>query len=132
MNLSYPIVVFSHLRWDFVYQRPQHLLSRLAADHKIYFIEEPKYEENATPRLEAATPADGVTVYRPFLPVGGQGFNDEQVPLLNTLVQKLVADEQLQDYTYVVWLYTPMALPVAKQLAPVAVVYDCMDELVGV
>jgi UDP-galactopyranose mutase len=129
MKPSYPIVVFSHLRWDFVYQRPQHLLSRLAADHKIYFIEEPIYEENAAPRLEASTPADGVTVYRPFLPVGGYGFSDEQLPLVSTLVQQLIADEDLRDYSYVVWLYTPMALPVAKQLAPMAVVYDCMDEL---
>lgn len=129
MNPNYPIVVLSHLRWDFVYQRPQHLLSRLAANHKIYYIEEPIFEENTTPRLEASTPAGGVTVYRPFLPTGGHGFSDEQLPLLNTLVQQLVADEQLQDYSYVVWLYTPMALPVAMQLAPMAVVYDCMDEL---
>jgi UDP-galactopyranose mutase len=129
MNDNYPIVVFSHLRWDFVYQRPQHLLSRLAAGHDIYFIEEPIYEENVAPYWEENKPAERVTVYRPHLPVGGPGFNDEQVPLLNTLVRQLFADEGIQDYSYVVWLYTPMALPVAKLLAPVAVVYDCMDEL---
>ncbi len=45
------LVCFSHLRWDFVYQRPQHLLSRAARDHDVYFIEEPVFEAGATPHL---------------------------------------------------------------------------------
>ena len=129
MNADYPIVVFSHLRWDFVYQRPQHLLSRLAADHNVYFIEEPIYEENASAYWEPSKPTKGVTVYRPHLPVGGPGFNDEQLPLLKRLVRELLASEELEDKGYVIWVYTPMALPLAKSLAPIAVVYDCMDEL---
>ena len=31
MQNGIAIIVLSHLRWDFVYQRPQHLLSRLPA-----------------------------------------------------------------------------------------------------
>ena len=35
------LVCFSHLRWDFVFQRPQHLLTRLAKRYRVFFFEEP-------------------------------------------------------------------------------------------
>ena len=38
---QYDMIVFCHLRWEFVYQRPQHLVSRMAKYLKILFIEEP-------------------------------------------------------------------------------------------
>jgi hypothetical protein len=38
---SLPLLAFSHLRWDFVYQRPQHLLSRFAQRQPVLVIEEP-------------------------------------------------------------------------------------------
>ncbi len=37
------IIAMSHLRWNFVYQRPQHLLSRLAKHYDIIFFEEPVF-----------------------------------------------------------------------------------------
>lgn len=40
-NNEYDLVVFCHLRWDFVYQRPQHIISRLSKNLKILLIEEP-------------------------------------------------------------------------------------------
>ena len=52
MPLQYAIVAFSHLRWDFVYQRPQHLLSRLAASRPVFFIEEPELDLNEPARWE--------------------------------------------------------------------------------
>src|SRR6476661_1522170 len=54
------IVVFSHLRWDFVFQRPQHLLSRLAQHYPILFVEEPEYDDGA-PFMERSNPAPNVT-----------------------------------------------------------------------
>ena len=122
-----PLVVFSHLRWDFVYQRPQHLLSRLAATRRVIFIEEPVRDEAAAPHWERTTPASNVTVYRPHTPLEAGGFTDEQLPALRTLLDQLVAGEELDECT--VWLYTPMALPLARRLHPRAVIYDCMDEL---
>ena len=35
------LIVFCHLRWDFVFQRPQHLMTRLAEHYRILFVEEP-------------------------------------------------------------------------------------------
>ena len=45
------------------------------------------------------------------------------------LLQELIEDGKLE--SYIPWFYTPMALPLAEELQPVAVIYDCMDELSG-
>ena len=63
------LVVFSHLRWDFVYQRPQHLLSRAALDRRVFFIEEPIFV-NGSVRHEIHERDNGVKVVVPFLPEG--------------------------------------------------------------
>ncbi len=122
-----PIIVFSHLRWDFVYQRPQHLLSRLSKQRHVYFIEEPLPRKSKIAKLRRTEPEYGVSVFRPSLPVTGMRFGDDQFPLLDSMLKQLVADEKLE--RYVVWLYTPMALPLTLALDPAAIVYDCMDAL---
>ncbi len=127
MQLSYTIVAFSHLRWNFVYQRPQHLLSRLAALHPVVFVEEPEFDEDGPARWERSTPHPNVTVYRPRTPVAAPGFHRDQLPVLEPLMAELSAD--LGGTDLVAWLYTPMALPLALSLDPDAAVYDCMDEL---
>ena len=53
------LIVFSHLRWNFVYQRPQHLLSRLAERFHVVFIEEPMPTDRPA-YLERTAPCDGV------------------------------------------------------------------------
>lgn len=118
------IIVFSHLRWDFVYQRPQHLLSRLAQHYKIVFFEEPVYRTGES-TMEMSTPIPNLTVCRPVTPVDMPGFHDDQLPYLKKMVRDLGQDEQ----DYIVWFYTPMALPLLQELKPRVVVYDCMDEL---
>src|SRR5947209_3755664 len=120
------IVVFSHLRWDFVYQRPQHLMTRLARHRPVYFIEEPVL--HAGPEYtRVTTPHPNVHVCTPHTPIQAQGFHDDQMPMLRKLVGQLVAERHLHEA--LAWLYTPMALPLLKVLEPEAVVYDCMDEL---
>jgi UDP-galactopyranose mutase len=126
MQLSYTIVAFSHLRWNFVYQRPQHLLSRLAARHPVIFVEEPEFDADG-PRWKRSNPQPNVTVYRPCTPVQAPGFHGEQSVMLERLMAELSAD--LGDTSLLAWLYTPMALPLALTLDPTAAVYDCMDEL---
>src|SRR3954464_937930 len=95
------LVVFSHLRWDFVYQRPQHLLSRLARGRRVLFIEEPWSDESAEPRWQRSSPEPGVLVCRPLMPVRTPGFSDDQLPVLEGLVQRLLQEEGLDDY--VIW-----------------------------
>jgi UDP-galactopyranose mutase len=126
MHLVPTIITFSHLRWDFVYQRPQHLLSRLAARHRVIFIEEPCGVSEA-PDWQVSRPEPNVLVCRPRTPSEAPGFADEQIPYLRKLVRQLIEQEHLEDY--VLWFYTPMALPLVDDLSPLAVIYDCMDEL---
>ena len=118
------IVVFCHLRWDFVYQRPQQLLSRLARRHNILFVEEPVFDAGP-PHLRTSQPAPNVTVCQPHTPVQATGFHDDQIPVLQTLLQRLAPDGG----DPIVWFYTPMALPLLATMQPSLVVYDCMDEL---
>lgn len=123
------IIVFSHLRWNFVYQRPQHLLARMAAKRRVVFIEEPVHDEEREPFLDCSVPEPGVLVCRPHTPSGKPGFHDEQFPWLAPLLKRLLACEKLE--SYITWFYTPMALPLSVDLHPSLVVYDCMDELSG-
>jgi UDP-galactopyranose mutase len=127
MDSKFAVLTFCHLRWDFVYQRPQHLLSRLASDHRVIFIEEPVFSPHPNPEWHFAQPAPNVLVARPHTPAHAPGFHDEHTPHLTRLVHALVEQENLRDY--VLWFYTPMALPFTEGLKPQAIVYDCMDEL---
>ena len=120
------LVVFSHLRWNFVFQRPQHLLTRLAAHYRVLFIEEPA-QDGGEARLEVGEADAGVTVVRPLTPLASRGFADDQLALIGPLLAEVLEAEQVGDY--IVWFYTPMAMPLLARLRPLAVVYDCMDEL---
>ncbi|HEV2148090.1 MAG TPA: glycosyltransferase family 1 protein [Longimicrobiaceae bacterium] len=117
------LVCLSHLRWDFVYQRPQHLLSRFARERRVFFVEEPLYDTD-TPYLAVDSRADGLHVVVPHL-VRGRWSEAEgtQRELLDTLLREHRVSE------YLLWYYTPMALPFTDHLEPLATVYDCMDEL---
>lgn len=118
----YDVICFSHLRWDFVFQRPQHLLSRCALERRVFFIEEPVFGDGA-PELKIERSREGVYVVVPLLPHGCA----EAEAVQSELLRSLIAREKLTDY--VVWYYTPMALPVGRTLSPLASVYDCMDQL---
>ena len=120
------LIVFSHLRWDFVYQRPQHLLSRLARHWQVIVVEEPLPGEE---ELQEFIVADGVSVLRASLPAGGGGFADE---LMDSMAEMLSGYLESRNVTrYGVWFYTPMALPLLRGLDPEVIIYDCMDELSG-
>ena len=127
MQPQYSVVAFSHLRWNFVYQRPQHLLSRLAATRPVFFIEEPEFDPTGPVRWERGTPCANVVVLRPRTPIQASGFSPEQLTALEPLIKKLASE--LQDSCLVAWLYTPLALPLAEAIGPELMVYDCMDEL---
>ncbi|HWJ04993.1 MAG TPA: glycosyltransferase [Steroidobacteraceae bacterium] len=118
------VVVLSHLRYDFVYQRPQQLMSRLAERHPVLFVEEP-VRIDGPPRLRVWQPAANVHVLEPQTPLAAAGFHDEQVPMLRELLDPVLARLERP----VLWFYTPMALPLVADAEAGLVVYDCMDEL---
>jgi UDP-galactopyranose mutase len=119
------LVCFSHLRWNFVYQRPQHLLSRAARSRRVFVVEEPIFD-NGSMRLDVNESDDGVYVAVPYLPEGLSSEVARQA-VLRRLVDQLFAEHQIDNF--VAWYYTPMALEFTQHLKPLATVYDCMDEL---
>ena len=120
------LLCFSHLRWGFVFQRPNHLMSRAARVRRTFFFEEPRFDgEAGSPRLEVATVEPSLFVCTPHVEPGlaGEALVEVQRGLLETLVgERRIRPE-------VLWFYTPMALPFARGLEAPLVVYDCMDEL---
>ena len=115
------LLCFSHLRWDFVYQRPNHLMARAARERRVYYVEEPIEGPVATLDLHRR---EGLTVVVPRIP---QHLNGETESTLRRLISRLVADERIVDP--VLWYYTPMSVAWTRHLAHSAVVYDVMDEL---
>jgi glycosyltransferase involved in cell wall biosynthesis len=120
------LLVFSHLRWNFVYQRPQHLLSRLARRWPVIFVEEPVPGAEAD-RIEAISAAPGIEVWRPHLRRPETGMHPAHKPAMQRLVAHALKARKVRKYW--TWFYTPMALPMAEALEPDGVIYDCMDEL---
>lgn len=119
------LVCFSHLRWDFVWQRPQHLLSRAANHYSVLIIEEPIFKPDITPHMDLSDRPQGVTIAVPMLP---EGLSHEDVLAeQHDLIEALIGRESVS--TRVFWYYTPMALAFTSDLECDLCVYDNMDEL---
>jgi len=120
------LICFSHLRWNFVFQRPQHLMSRFARAMQVIFWEEPIYEDGREDaRLsETICTQTGVTVVTPHLPARADRATD--TAMLRRLLDARMAGKPGK---VVRWYYTPMMLPFSEHLPADCVVYDCMDEL---
>ncbi len=119
------IFCFSHLRWGFVYQRPQHLLSRFADVTRVFYMEEPIFYDGEN-HLEPNKQGDkDLYVLVPYLQNGlsAQQVNNELAKMVSSVIETHNLD------CYWAWYYTPMALNFTAHLKPSLVVYDCMDEL---
>lgn len=116
------LVCFSHLRWDGVFQRPHHLMSRAAEDRRVFYVEEPR--TSWRPSLELAT-RNGVTVVTPTIPrIPGAGLRAE---MLRGLLEGFVAREAID--RAILWYYAPPMISWTPEVEAHAVVYDAMDEL---
>ena len=115
----------SHLRWNFVFQRPQHLLSRAARTRKVVYFEEPLYESVGKPFLRASEPSGNIRVLTPVLPEGASPA--QAIAMQRALVNNALVSTQYDHLT--LWYYTPMALPFTDHVECDVCVYDCMDEL---
>lgn len=119
------LICFSHLRWDFVYQRPQHLLSRFATMFTVYFVEEPFHDAAGEPTLSFTPKADNLWIVRPHLPGGISSEESERIQ--KNLLDRFLKNKNLDDLIF--WYYTPMALAFSGHIKPALTLYDCMDEL---
>jgi UDP-galactopyranose mutase len=126
------LLVFSHLRWHFVTQRPQHLMTRAARSRNVYFWEEPWFHDAADPKSRGheggsleflqVEETEGVTVIRPHFNHGEDSIEGQR-----RLLNGFLSDHSLDRFDS--WYYTPMALSFTAHLHPRITVYDCMDEL---
>lgn len=118
------LICFSHLRWNFVYQRPQHLLSRFAQYSRVFYVEEPIFHDKPD-SIQINKVMKNVYVIVPFIEEGccEEEINQKQ----RILIDKLLSVMEIQNY--INWYYTPMAYPHTEHLKPNLLVYDCMDEL---
>jgi glycosyltransferase involved in cell wall biosynthesis len=119
------VICLSHLRWNFVFQRPQHLMTRCARDRRVFFIEEPVFTAGAGEPTMSVERSGMVTVAVPQLPEGMPSAESEAAQ--RRLIDDLIHAEHISEY--MLWYYTPLALAFTAHLSPCAVVYDCMDEL---
>src|SRR5438552_3629056 len=111
------IVVFSHLRWNWVYQRPQHLVSRMARRQRVFFVEEPVFEpKRTTGAWRFSEPEPNVTVCTPRLPQGDPGLASPRDSRISRLVIGLLQAHSITDF--VAWFYNPMAVPIAASIRP--------------
>lgn len=119
------LICLSHLRWNFVFQRPQHLLTRCAQSRRTFFIEEPIFQSDQPAHLEISNPVSNLWVIVPYL--SDQLSENEISTAQQRLIDELLLDYQIEQY--ICWYYTPMAIAFTHHLKPLAVIYDCMDEL---
>jgi len=117
------LICFSHLRWNFVYQRPQHLMSRFAKQRRVFFFEEPVYDAPSQYNEILDDPLSGICVVTPHI-----SSDTENVPAaLGHLLDMFMASRKIN--TYITWYYTPLSFAFSAHLKPALLVYDCMDEL---
>jgi len=118
------LVCFCHLRWGFVFQRPNHLLSRFSKHQRVFFIEEPIFYDGED-KLQIENYNENLFVVTPHMKGGlpEEEVHKRQRKFINNLFTNMNIEK------YFSWYYTPMALPFTDHLTPELVVYDCMDEL---
>ncbi|MFN0193267.1 MAG: glycosyltransferase [Aestuariivirga sp.] len=119
------LLCFSHLRWNFVFQRPQHILTAASHHYDVFFIEEPRFEHGCGAHLDVQEVAPSLTIVTPVLP---EGLNPNEVcvmlrSLMHVLFGAKPAGQRIK------WFYTPMALEFTNDIEADLTVYDCMDEL---
>jgi len=130
--LDRPIVVHSHLRWDFVWQRPQQILSRMAEHAPVLFIEEPIFLDDVPdPRLDITVPFANVFRAIPHLPGALRDDDDAATAIVRSLAQDAIACRLSGLFANPIhWFYSPAtASAMLGAFNEIAVVYDCMDEL---
>jgi len=123
------LVCFAHLHWDFVWQRPQHLLSRFAQYGRVFYVEDAFFhaDDLIEPHMEVKERQNGVKVLVVHLPNRLRGDEAAADQAQFGVLGQFFADNEVKKYAF--WYYTPMALGKSRLFTPALTVYDCMDEL---
>lgn len=123
------LVCFAHLHWDFVWQRPQHLLTRFAQHGRVFYVEDAFFhaDDLIEPHMEVKERQNGVKVLVVHLPHRLRGDEAAADQAQFGVLSRFFAENGLEQYAF--WYYTPMALGKSRLFTPVLTVYDCMDEL---
>ena len=121
------LICFSHLRWHFVYQRPQHLMARFAREYRVMFVEEPVGTDAAKPWLESHAVGGGIQIVVPQMPRSLTGPEADSAQ--RALLDQLLATEGIR--RPLLYYFTPLPLKFSDRISASLVVYDCMDELSG-
>jgi hypothetical protein len=118
------LIILSHLRWDFVFQRPQHVATRAAADYDVVFIEEPIVDDSGF-SLRQGVREGGVQLLQPLIAPDAE--SEEILAHQHAVLDAVLA--ATADRERVFWYYTPMALQFSRHAEVDLVVFDKMDEL---
>ena len=123
------LVCFAHLHWDFVWQRPQHLLSRFAQHGRVFYVEDVFFhaDDLIEPHIEVKERENGVKVVVAHLPNRLRADEAASDQTQFELLSRFFVEQGITKYVF--WYYTPMAVAKSRQFQPVLTVYDCMDEL---
>ncbi|MEO6734487.1 MAG: glycosyltransferase family 1 protein [Ferruginibacter sp.] len=117
------LICFSHLSWNFVYQRPQHILSRFVSLYRVFYIEE----------FTGSEGEDGYTINKSnenvwiVTPNLNNAEGGDRIQRQRAVISDLLRTQKITNFF--LWYYTPLSLLFSDHLQPVATVYDCMDEL---
>ena len=132
-SAEFSFIVHSHLRWDFVWQRPQQILSRLAQHHPILFVEEPIFGDFAGSSLDISYPHANVIRVVPYLDNNYAPDYDRAARMVLVMLREQLKTNATLANLFrkrVQWFYTPMPTPIMLgEFNEMGVVYDCMDEL---
>lgn len=120
MNQEPDLLCFSHLRWNFVFQRPNHLMSQCSNERRVFFVEEPVIDQRS--KLATREVAPNLYVITPHVSAS-QDLVDAQRRAVTEVCELYDIEAPIH------WYYTPMALEFTRDLPSSLIVYDCMDEL---
>jgi len=112
----YDMIVFCHLRWDFVYQRPQHLISRMAKDLKILLVEEPVAKNENGDAANFTAINKNLHILQPMV---------DSIEAIGAIIPKYVKNKNVPTG----WFYSAAFSPLLQSINFDTVIYDCMDEL---
>ena len=120
------LICFSHIRWNFVYQRPQHLMSRFALYNRVFVIEEPVVEGDSDfYQIKKDSETNNLWIIQLY--ISQITAFEKKADVLKALIDSLFHSKDIRKY--MLWYYTPMALEYSNHLHPSLIIYDCMDEL---